>query len=539
MSEATSVENSTLPLVNFQTLEVEKTQASQFTISESEAEQLAQYGLIIEQHFKKPMKIHWLKDDKTNHLYILNAKALVTNEYDHNSSIGRYLVKDKQEAVCEGRSIGQKIAAGIARVIADPKDLEAIQAGDVIITEMTQSDWEDKLTLVSAIVTSRGGRTCHAAIVARELGIPAVVGCGDSVKKIEQGKLVTVSCAEGDTGYVYSGKLDYTLNYDAVGKMPSIPTKLMLNLGNPDRAFTMAAIPNHGVGLARLEFIINRMIGVHPKALLNYQTLPTDIKTAVTRRVAGYSDPTSFYVDKLVEGIATIGAAFSPKPVIVRMSDFKSNEYAHLIGGSLYEPNEENPMLGFRGASRYISESFRDCFALECRALRKVREEIGLTNVQIMIPFVRTLGEARQVSELLAQEGLQSKINGLKVLMMCELPANAILAEQFLEYFDGFSIGSNDLTQLVLGLDRDSALVAHLFNEGDEAVKALLKIAISACKKAGKYIGICGQGASDHLDFANWLLDQGIDSVSLNPDSIIETWLHLSEKIGASAAEDE
>jgi pyruvate,water dikinase len=394
---------------------------------------------------------------------------------------------------------------------------------------MTDPDWEPVMKRASAIVTDRGGRTCHAAIIARELGIPAVVGCGDATDRLQDGQEVTVSCAEGDTGLIYQGMLDFELRENSVDSMPPLPFKIMMNVGNPDRAFDFQSLPNEGVGLARLEFIINRMIGVHPKALLNYATLPREVQQSVERKITGYGEPVDFFVEKLVEGISTLAAAFAPKKVIVRLSDFKSNEYANLIGGSIYEPDEENPMLGFRGASRYISDSFRDCFELECRALKKVRNEMGFTNVEIMVPFVRTVGEARQVVDLLAENGLKRGENGLRVIMMCELPANALLADQFLECFDGFSIGSNDLTQLTLGLDRDSGIVAHLFDERDEAVRILLSNAIQACKKAGKYIGICGQGPSDHPDLAKWLMEQGIDSVSLNPDSVLDTWFFLAE----------
>jgi pyruvate,water dikinase len=408
-----------------------------------------------------------------------------------------------------------------------------VQDGDVLVSDMTDPDWEPVMKRASAIVTNRGGRTCHAAIIARELGVPAIVGCGNATELLADGQEVTVSCAEGDTGFIYEGMLDFEIQKNSIDSMPKLPFKIMMNVGNPDRAFDFAQIPNQGIGLARLEFIINRMIGVHPKALLNYDTLPRDIRNAVTARTAGYASPVEFFVEKLVEGIATLAAAFHPQRVIVRMSDFKSNEYANLIGGKLYEPEEENPMLGFRGASRYISDNFRDCFDLECRALKKVRDEMGLTNVEIMIPFVRTVGEAERVISLLAEKGLKRGENGLKVIMMCELPTNALLAEDFLQHFDGFSIGSNDLTQLTLGLDRDSGIVSHLFDERDPAVKFLLSRAIQACRKAGKYIGICGQGPSDHPDLAKWLMDEGIDSVSLNPDSVLDTWFFLAENHGS------
>jgi pyruvate,water dikinase len=405
-----------------------------------------------------------------------------------------------------------------------------IDEGDILVADMTDPDWEPIMKKASAIVTNRGGRTCHAAIIARELGIPAVVGCGDATDELQDGQLVTVSCAEGDTGFIYDGALEFEHKTNSVGNMPNLPFKIMMNVGNPDRAFDFQGLPNEGVGLARLEFIINRMIGVHPKALLNFETLPEEVKTTVERRIAGYASPIDFYVEKLVEGISTLAAAFYPKKVIVRLSDFKSNEYANLIGGRLYEPEEENPMLGFRGAARYISKSFRDCFELECRAIKKVREEMGLSNVEVMVPFVRTVGEAKQVVELLSSNGLKRGENGLRLIMMCELPANALLAEEFLEYFDGYSIGSNDLTQLTLGLDRDSGVIAHLFDERNSAIRKLMHMAISACKKQNKYIGICGQGPSDHPDFAKWLMDEGIDSVSLNPDSVLDTWFYLADK---------
>jgi len=416
------------------------------------------------------------------------------------------------------------------RVIEHIEDMDKVQEGEVLVADMTDPDWEPVMKRSAAIVTDRGGRTCHAAIIARELGIPAVVGCDDATDRLVDGQEVTVSCAEGDTGYVYEGALDFDVRTNSVESMPDLDLKLMMNVGNPDRAFDFQSLPNAGVGLARLEFIINRMIGVHPKALLNFDQLPDDVKPTVERRISGYSEPVDFYVDKLVEGISTLAAAFWPKRVIVRLSDFKSNEYANLIGGRLFEPEEENPMLGFRGASRYISKNFRDCFELECRAMKKVRNEMGFTNVEIMVPFVRTVGEAEQVVELLAENGLKRGENDLRLIMMCELPANAILAEQFLEHFDGFSVGSNDLTQLTLGLDRDSGIIAHLFDERNEAILALLENAIDACKKAGKYIGICGQGPSDHPDFARWLMDKGIDSISLNPDSVLDTWFFLANK---------
>lgn len=442
----------------------------------------------------------------------------------------RYLLKQRGTVLCEGRSIGQRIGSGKVRIVNSIKEMDKVQEGDVLVSDMTDPDWEPVMKRAAAIITNRGGRTCHAAIIARELGVPAIVGCGNATEVLTDGQEVTVSCAEGDTGFIYEGALDFEVQRNSIESMPKLSFKIMMNVGNPDRAFDFAQIPNEGIGLARLEFIINRMIGVHPKALLNIDSLPRETRAAVLTRTAGYASPVDFYVEKLVEGIATLAAAFGDKPVIVRMSDFKSNEYANLIGGKLYEPEEENPMLGFRGASRYVSDNFRDCFELECRALKKVRDEMGLTNIQIMIPFVRTVSEAKRVIELLAQNGLKRGENGLKVIMMCELPTNALLAEQFLEHFDGFSIGSNDLTQLTLGLDRDSGIVSHLFDERDAAVKALLSMAIHACRKAGKYVGICGQGPSDHPDLAKWLMEQGIESVSLNPDSVLDTWFFLAEE---------
>ncbi|MAK42666.1 MAG: phosphoenolpyruvate synthase [Spongiibacter sp.] len=514
-----------------ETVDVPEADRSQFCITDEEVMSLARQALIIEKHYGRPMDIEWARDGDDGKLYIVQARPETVKSRESANMMERYLLKEKGEVLCEGRSIGQRIGAGPVRVIDNLAEMDQVQQGDVLVTDMTDPDWEPVMKRAAAIITNRGGRTCHAAIIARELGIPAVVGCGDATERLSSGQDVTVSCAEGDTGMVYAGQLDFDISRNKLDAMPELPFKIMMNVGNPDRAFDFQAYPNAGVGLARLEFIINRMIGVHPKALINYDTLPRDVQQAVKRRVAGYADPVEFYVEKLVEGISSIASAFYPERVIVRMSDFKSNEYAHLIGGSLYEPSEENPMLGFRGASRYISDSFRECFELECRALKKVREEMDLQNVEIMVPFVRTVGEAKQVVELLAENGLKRGENGLKVIMMCELPANALLAEQFLEHFDGFSIGSNDLTQLTLGLDRDSGLIAHLFDERNEAVKVLLSNAIRACKEQGKYIGICGQGPSDHPDFAQWLMEQGIDSVSLNPDSVLETWLFLADKL--------
>lgn len=511
------------------TVAVNDADRQQFCINDAEVKELAKQALIIEKHYGRPMDIEWAKDGDDGKIYIVQARPETVKSRQTVNMVERYLLKDHAEVLVEGRSIGQRIGSGPVRIVDSIDDMDQVQAGDVLVTDMTDPDWEPVMKRASAIVTNRGGRTCHAAIIARELGIPAVVGCIDATAKLASGSDVTVSCAEGDTGFIYKGKLDFTIKRSDIASMPEIPFNIMLNVGNPDRAFAFQALPNEGVGLARLEFIINRMIGIHPKALLNFDRLEPSLQKKIEKRIAGYSSPVKFYEEKLVEGIATIAAAFAPKRVIVRMSDFKSNEYAHLVGGADYEPEEENPMIGFRGASRYIHPDFLDCFVLECRALKKVREEMGFDNVEVMIPFVRTPDEAKQVCDLLAQNGLKRGENGLKLIMMCELPANALIADQFLQYFDGYSIGSNDLTQLTLGLDRDSALVAHLFDERNDAVKALLTLAIQACKAQGKYVGICGQGPSDHPDFARWLMEQGIDSVSLNPDSVLDTWLFLAE----------
>lgn len=511
------------------TVDVSEDDRQRFSINDAEVVELAKQALIIEQHYQRPMDIEWAKDGDDGKIYIVQARPETVKSRQRSTTVERYLLQEQSSKIlCEGRSIGQRIGAGAVRIVDDISAMNQVQEGDVLVTDMTDPDWEPVMKRAAAIVTNRGGRTCHAAIIARELGIPAVVGCLDATEKLANGDLVTVSCAEGDTGFIYDGKLDFTITRSDVGSMPELPFKIMLNVGNPDRAFTFQALPNAGIGLARLEFIINRMIGIHPKALLNYSELDSQLKASIDKRIAGYGGPLEFYVDKLVEGIATIAGAFAPKRVIVRMSDFKSNEYAHLLGGTDYEPVEENPMIGFRGASRYIKPSFLDCFALECKALKRVREDMGFDNVEVMIPFVRTPDEARQVVDLLSQHGLKRGEHGLKLIMMCELPANALIADQFLQYFDGYSIGSNDLTQLTLGLDRDSGLVAHLFDERNDAVKALLSLAIDACKAQGKYVGICGQGPSDHPDFAHWLMEQGIDSVSLNPDSVMDTWLFLA-----------
>ncbi len=502
----------------------------QFSINDEEVMELAKQAVIIAEHYGRPMDIEWAKDGNDGKLYIVQARPETVRSREDVQLIERYHLKTRGDVISEGRAIGHKVGSGTAKVLASIDDMDQIQPGDVLVTDMTDPDWEPIMKRASAIVTNRGGRTCHAAIIARELGVPAVVGCGDVTDKIKHGQEVTVSCAEGDTGYIYEGKQEFEVVSSRVDAMPELPMKITMNVGNPDRAFDFARLPNEGVGLARLEFIINRMIGIHPKALLEFNQQDAALQEEINEMIAGYDSPVEYYVARLAEGIATIGAAFHPKKVIVRMSDFKSNEYANLVGGDRYEPEEENPMLGFRGASRYISESFRDCFALECEAIKRVRNDMGLKNVEIMIPFVRTLDEAAQVIELLKEQGLERGKDGLRVIMMCELPSNALLAEQFLEYFDGFSIGSNDLTQLTLGLDRDSGIISHLFDERNEAVKALLSLAIKAAKKKGAYVGICGQGPSDHPDFAAWLVEQGIDTVSLNPDTVIDTWLYLGKE---------
>ncbi|HLS82427.1 MAG TPA: phosphoenolpyruvate synthase [Steroidobacter sp.] len=509
------------------TVDVPEQDRRRFCINDEDVLALSRQALIIEEHYGCPMDIEWGKDGETGAIYILQARP-ETVQSRMGRTVQRFALKGKSKVLTSGRSIGQRIGSGPARIIRDVKEMTRVQSGDVLVADMTDPDWEPVMKRAAAIVTNRGGRTCHAAIIARELGIPAVVGCGDATESIPEGAQITVSCAEGDTGFVYDGAVPFEQKTIELDALPPIPTKIMMNVGNPDRAFDFAGVPNHGVGLARLEFIINRMIGVHPRALLEFDRQPKDLQETIRRQMSGYADPVSFYIDKLCEGIATIAAAFAPQPVIVRLSDFKSNEYANLIGGRQFEPHEENPMLGFRGASRYVDESFRPCFELECRALKRVREDMGLTNVQVMVPFVRTVREAEQVVALLAENGLRRGENDLKIIMMCELPTNALLAERYLEHFDGMSIGSNDMTQLTLGLDRDSAIVARHFDERDDAVKALLKMAINACRKAGKYVGICGQGPSDHPDLARWLVEQGIESISLNPDTVVETWLFLA-----------
>ena len=498
-----------------------------FSLDDADIEQLAHYALLIEDHYARPMDIEWGKDGEDGGIYILQARPETVQSRAAAQRLERFELTERGEVLSSGRSIGQRIGSGPARLVLDVADMSSVQPGDVLVTDMTDPDWEPIMKRASAIVTNRGGRTCHAAIIARELGIPAVVGTRDATRSVPDGQSVTVSCAEGDTGYVYAGALSFDIRRLDIETMPELPFKITMNVGNPERAFDFQALPNAGVGLARIEFIISNTIGVHPKALIEYERLPDELKATIDERMAGYEDPVRFYVAKLQEGIATLAAAFSPKPVIVRMSDFKSDEYRNLIGGNLYEPTEANPMLGFRGASRYVAEEFRDCFALECQAIRFVRDHMGLTNIEVMVPFVRTVGEAARVVELLAENGLARGVNGLRLIMMCEVPSNALLAEQFLEHFDGFSIGSNDLTQMTLGLDRNSELVASLFDERDPAVKLLLHQAIQACRKADKYVGICGQGPSDHPDLARWLMDEGITSVSLNPDSVVETWLFL------------
>ena len=501
-----------------------------FSLSDDDVIELARCAVAIERHYGRAMDIEWARDGLDGRIWILQARPETVQSRLAGQSVERFELRERGEVLAEGRSIGQRIGAGAARLVLDAAEMDKVRDGDVLVTDMTDPDWEPVMKRTAAIVTNRGGRTCHAAIIARELGIPAVVGAGDATRTVGDGAEVTVSCAEGDTGFVYAGRLDFELRRLDVETMPALPFKVAMNVGNPDRAFSFRALPNAGVGLARLEFIIGNSIGVHPRALLEFDRLPEPLRDRARERLAGYESPESFFVEKLVEGVATIAAAFHPKPVIVRLSDFKSDEYANLIGGELYEPGEANPMLGFRGASRYVSDDFRASFEMECRAMRRVRDEMGFTNVELMVPFVRTLDEAREVVALLARNGLERGRNGLRMVMMCEVPSNAILAEEFLEHFDGFSIGSNDLTQMTLGLDRNSELVASRFDERDPAVKALLHRAIAACRRHGKYVGICGQGPSDHPDLARWLMEQGIDSVSLNPDTVVETWLYLGSE---------
>jgi pyruvate,water dikinase len=503
---------------------------NRYSLTDADIVELAKYAVTIEKHYGRPMDIEWGKDGLDGKLYILQARPETVQALAGLDTLRRYRLKGKSDALASGRAIGQKIGSGPVRLILNASEMSRVQEGDVLVTDMTDPDWEPVMKRASAIVPNRGGRTCHAAIIARELGIPAVVGCGNATGLLTENEMVTVSCTEGDTGHIYRGVLEIEVTDLALKSMPKPPVKITLNVGNPELAFGFQRLPNDGVGLARLEFIIARMIGIHPKAVLHYPDLPRDLKQQVESQSAGYPDPVSFYVEKLTEGVAMLGAAFFPKPVIVRLSDFKSNEYSSLIGGQQYEPTEENPMLGFRGASRYVATDFRDCFELECRALKKARIEMGLTNLEIMVPFVRTLTEARRVVELLEENGLKRGENGLRLIMMCEIPSNALLADQFLAYFDGFSIGSNDLTQLTLGLDRDSSLIAESFDERDPAVKALLRMAIQACRRANKYVGICGQGPSDHPDLARWLMEEGIESLSLNPDTVVDTWLYLAEE---------
>ncbi|WP_157669847.1 phosphoenolpyruvate synthase [Chitinibacter sp. GC72] len=512
------------------TIEVPLEDRRQFSISDDEVQELAQYALIIEEHYGRAMDVEWGRDGIDGKLYILQARPeTVKSQESGSDKLTKFRMLETGEVLTEGRAIGQKIGQGKVRIIRDVSEMDRVQAGDVLVSDMTDPDWEPVMKRAAAIVTNRGGRTCHAAIIARELGIPAVVGCGDATRALREGDEVTVSCSEGDTGNVYAGLLKFERMDVSLTTLPKAPVKLMMNVGNPELAFEFAQLPNEGVGLARLEFIINRMIGIHPKALLAYPNVPAALKAQIDERIAGYRSAVDFYVDKIAEGIATLGAAFYPKKVIVRLSDFKSNEYANLLGGPEYEPHEENPMIGFRGAARYVDKSFRDCFELECRAVKKVRDVMGLTNVEVMIPFVRTLKEAECVIDLLARNGLKRGENGLRIIMMCEIPANAVLAEQFLQYFDGFSIGSNDMTQLTLGIDRDSGgPVSASFDERNEAVKAMLSMSIKACRKLDKYVGICGQGPSDHPDFAQWLVEEGIETISLNPDTVIETWLFLA-----------
>ena len=514
-------------------VDVPEEDRNRFSITDEEITELAHYALTIEKHYGRPMDIEWGRDGIDGKLYILQARPeTVKSQEDGSRSLRRYAINGEKNVLCQGRAIGQRVGQGRIRLVKDASQMNTVEAGDVLVTDMTDPDWEPVMKRASAIVTNRGGRTCHAAIIARELGIPAVVGCGDATGLLSDGQDVTVSCAEGDTGLIYAGLLDVQITDVALDNMPKAPVKVMMNVGNPELAFSFSGLPSEGIGLARMEFIINRQIGIHPKALLEFDGLDDELKAEITRRIAGYASPVDFYVDKIAEGVATLAASVYPRKTIVRLSDFKSNEYANLVGGNLYEPHEENPMLGFRGAARYVADSFKDCFALECKALKRVRDEMGLTNVEIMIPFVRTLGEAEAVVKALKENGLERGKNGLRLIMMCELPSNAVLAEQFLQYFDGFSIGSNDMTQLTLGLDRDSGLVSESFDERNPAVKVMLHLAISACRKQNKYVGICGQGPSDHPDFAKWLVEEGIESVSLNPDTVIETWLYLAEELG-------
>ncbi|WP_414656969.1 pyruvate, water dikinase [Deinococcus sp. VB343] len=509
------------------TVDVDEAEQKAFSLTDDDLHELARQCVTIEKHYGRPMDIEWGKDGRDGQIYILQARP-ETVQSRAGRTLERFELLGKGDVLVEGRAVGNRIGAGVVRVVRELSQMDSVQDGDILVADMTDPDWEPVMKRASAIVTNRGGRTCHAAIIARELGIPAVVGTGNATRELKDGQEVTVSCAEGDTGHVYAGQLDFRVNRVELDAMPPVGMKIMMNVASPDRAFSFAALPNEGVGLARVEFVISNVIGIHPRALLDYPNVPDDVKAQIEEKTAGYATPRDFFREKLAEGVASIAAAFAPKPVIVRLSDFKSNEYAHLIGGPAYEPNEENPMIGFRGASRYRSVDFKEAFALECQAMKEVRDDMGLTNVQLMIPFVRTVAEGKRILEILKENGLVQGENGLKVIMMCEVPSNAILAEQFLEIFDGFSIGSNDLTQLTLALDRDSGLVADMFDEQDEAVKTLMGMAIRAAKAKGKYVGICGQGPSDHPALAQWLMEQGIDSVSLNPDSVLSTWLHLA-----------
>ncbi|MDK4538125.1 phosphoenolpyruvate synthase [Kingella kingae] len=522
-----------------QVVDVPADERKQFSISNEEITELAKYALIIEEHYGRPMDIEWGRDGVDGKLYILQARpeTVKSQEKEQGNSLRRYTISGERKVLCEGRAIGQKVGQGKVRLVKDASEMDSVQAGDILVTDMTDPDWEPVMKRAAAIVTNRGGRTCHAAIIARELGIPAVVGCGNASHILQEGQEVTVSCAEGDTGLIYEGLLNVNVDEVALDNMPKAPVKIMMNVGNPELAFSFASIPSEGIGLARMEFIINRQIGIHPKALIDFNKQDADLQNEIRDRIAGYTSPKQFYVDKIAEGVATLAASVYPRKVIVRMSDFKSNEYAGLVGGNVYEPHEENPMLGFRGAARYVSEDFKEAFALECQALKYVRDEMGLTNVEIMIPFVRTLSEAEQVIHALKANGLERGKNGLRLIMMCEVPSNALLAEQFLKYFDGFSIGSNDMTQLTLGVDRDSGgPIASTFDERNAAVKVMFHLAISACRKHNKYVGICGQGPSDHPDFAKWLVEEGIETISLNPDTVIETWLYLAKELGDKAA---
>ena len=522
-----------------QVVDVAEQERKQFSISNEEITELAKYALIIEEHYGRPMDIEWGRDGLDGKLYILQARpeTVKSQEKEQGSSLRRYTISGNKTVLCEGRAIGQKVGQGRVRLVKDASQMDIVQPGDVLVTDMTDPDWEPVMKRAAAIVTNRGGRTCHAAIIARELGIPAVVGCGNASQVLQEGQEVTVSCAEGDTGLIYQGLLNVSVDEVALDNMPKSPVKIMMNVGNPELAFSFTNIPSEGIGLARMEFIINRQIGIHPKALIEFDKLDSDLQDEIRERIAGYPSPTDFYVDKIAEGVATLAASVYPRKAIVRMSDFKSNEYAGLVGGNLYEPHEENPMLGFRGAARYVSDDFKDAFALECKALKYVRDTMGLTNVEIMIPFVRTLHEAEQVIRILKENGLERGKNGLRLIMMCEVPSNALLAEQFLKYFDGFSIGSNDMTQLTLGVDRDSGgSIAGTFDERNPAVKVMLHLAISACRKQNKYVGICGQGPSDHPDFAKWLTEEGIETISLNPDTVVETWLYLAKELGEAKA---